>query len=79
MVQERKADFLTRYGFASDSLQSENFLTYTRMRELGKAHGVHWRHIRPFYGLRWTLRPLSAFLRRGREPAQFGLWVGTIT
>jgi SAM-dependent methyltransferase len=79
MVQERKADFLRRYGFASDSLQSENFLTFTRMRDLGKSLGVRWRHIRPFYGLRWTLRPLLTFLRRGREPAQFGLWVGRVT
>lgn len=77
MVEERKADFMRRYGFASDSLQSENFLTYTRMRDLSKSLGVRWRHIRPFYGLRWMLRPLFAFLRRRREPAQFGLWVGT--
>jgi hypothetical protein len=78
MVEERKTDFMKRYGFASDSLQSENFLTYTRMRELGKSLGVRWRRIRPFYGLRWALRPLMAFLRRRREPAQFGLWVGSI-
>jgi hypothetical protein len=46
------------------------------MRDLGKSTGVPWRHIRPFYGMRWMLRPLIAFLRRRREPARFGLWVG---
>jgi SAM-dependent methyltransferase len=76
MVAERKAEFLKRYGFASDSLQSENYLTYARMRDLGKSLGVRWRHIRPFYNVSWMLRPLFAFIRRRREPAQFGLWVG---
>jgi len=77
MVAERKAAFLSRYGFASDSLKSENYLTYRRMDELGKTLGIAWQHIRPFYGVRWAARPLWARLRGRREPAEFGLWVGT--
>jgi len=76
MVVERKSAFLLQYGFASDSIKSENYLTYQRMAELGKTLGIIWRHIRPFYGVRWKLRPLWARLRSGREPAEFGLWVG---
>jgi SAM-dependent methyltransferase len=76
MVAERKAQFLSRYRFASDSIQSEGFLTYEGMEELGESLGVRWRHVRPFYGWRWVLRPLLARLRGGREPAEFGLWVG---
>lgn len=77
MVAERKAAFLSCYGFASDSLTSENFLTFQRMEGLGKALGITWQHIRPYYGLRWAVRPLWVRLRGGREPAEFGLWLGT--
>jgi SAM-dependent methyltransferase len=77
MVVERKAGFLSRYGFASDSLRNENYFTYRRMDELGETLKIRWRHIRLFYGVRWMLRPWIARLRGGREPAEFGLWVGT--
>jgi SAM-dependent methyltransferase len=77
MVEERKADYLARYGFASDALESENYMTYAGMTKLGKGLHIRWKHLRPFYGWRWALRPWIAWLRRRREPAQFGLWVGT--
>ena len=76
MVREREEQFTKRYGFASDSLQSENYLTYQRMDELAANLGIPWRHIHPFYGIRWALRPMLACLRGRREPAEFGLWVG---
>jgi ubiquinone/menaquinone biosynthesis C-methylase UbiE len=78
MAAERKADFLRRYGFASDSIKSRNYLTYEQMDQLGHKLGIHWRHIRPFYGVRWAVRPWLARLRGGREPAEFGLWVGKL-
>lgn len=77
MLDERRSGFLSRYGFASDSIKSEGYLTYQRMAELSSKFGVTWQHIRPFYGIRWALRPWLARLRGGREPAEFGLWVGT--
>ena len=76
MVQERKAQFLARYGFASDAVRSEGFLTYERMKTLGKALGLKWQHVVPNYGWKWQIRPLVATLRGKREPAQFGLWLG---
>lgn len=76
MLAEHKTQFLARYGFASDSIQSEGFLTYERMAALGRDLDIHWRHLVPYYGLRWALRPLAARLRGRREPAQFGLWLG---
>jgi ubiquinone/menaquinone biosynthesis C-methylase UbiE/uncharacterized protein YbaR (Trm112 family) len=76
MVAERKQQFLSRYGFASDAIQSEGFLTYDRLQSLGQNLGIRWQHVVPFYGLRWALKPLVARLRGGREPAQFGLWLG---
>ncbi|MBE0672424.1 MAG: class I SAM-dependent methyltransferase [Anaerolineales bacterium] len=76
MVAERKAAFLSNYGFSSDSLQSKNYLTYQRVKELGETFRLAWRHIRPFYGVRWAVRPLWAHLCGRREPAEFGLWIG---
>ena len=76
MVEERKRDFSARYGFASDSLQSENYLTYKGLQDLARDLNITWKYITPFYNLRWTLRPLLAFLLRRREPAKFHVIVG---
>ncbi|HEX9385861.1 MAG TPA: class I SAM-dependent methyltransferase [Anaerolineales bacterium] len=79
MVAEREAQFKTKYGFASDQLQSENYLTYRRLDELGRGLHIAWKRITPFYGLRWMFRPLVATLVRRREPAKFHLIVGRKT
>jgi hypothetical protein len=77
MVHEREEQFKEKYGFASDNLQSENYLTYARLKELARALGLRWKFLTPFYGLRWMLRPISAGLARRREPAKFHLLVGS--
>jgi ubiquinone/menaquinone biosynthesis C-methylase UbiE len=76
MVQERQAQFKEKYGFASDHLESENYLTYARLKELAQQLNIHWKFITPFYGLPWMFRPLFAMLLRRREPARFHLIVG---
>jgi SAM-dependent methyltransferase len=80
MVKERESRFAQRFGFPSNALPSENYLTYTRLQELGSALNVRWQMITPYYGLRWILRPLKAKLLGQREPARFhvivGSWVG---
>jgi SAM-dependent methyltransferase len=73
MVQEREAQFKEKYGFPSDSLQSENYLTYPRLKGLARELNLKWKYITPFYGLRWMARPLFAGLLRRREPAKFHL------
>lgn len=78
MVREREAQFKERYGFASDSLQSENFLTYARLNELAEKVNITWKYITPFYGVGWMMRPLISMLLRRREPAGFHLIVGRI-
>jgi SAM-dependent methyltransferase len=77
MVEEREVQFKEQYGFASDNLQSENYLTYARLDELAKMCYIRWKFITPFYGLRWLLRPLPSLLLRRREPAKFHLIVGS--
>jgi SAM-dependent methyltransferase len=79
MVREREAQFKEKYGFASDNLQSENFLTYARLNELAHELNLRWQRLTPFYGVRWMFRPLVAALLRRRDPARFHLIVGRRT
>jgi SAM-dependent methyltransferase len=76
MVREREAAFTQAYGFPSNALPSENYLTDQRLQELAETLHLHWRFIHPFYGWRWWLRPLVAKLRQQREPARFVMMVG---
>lgn len=76
MTREREAQFVKRYGFPSNALPSQNYLTEKRLAALAEHYGLRWRRIAPFYGIRWMLRPWLARLRRHREPAQFYIWVG---
>jgi SAM-dependent methyltransferase len=78
MVRERERQFEQKYGFASNALPSENYLTFERLDQLEAALGLHWEKVQPFYGWRpalrdwrWALRPWWARLRGSREPAQF--------
>jgi len=75
MVAEREEDFLKRFGFRSDALKSQGFLTYSDLEQLGQKFGLRWRFYDPDYSLGWRLRPLRARLRGRRPPAQFRLIV----
>jgi SAM-dependent methyltransferase/uncharacterized protein YbaR (Trm112 family) len=76
MVRERERQFEAAYGFASNALPSEQFLTPRRLDELARDLGLAWRVLEPFYGWRWALRPWRARLRGRREPARFRILVG---
>ena len=76
MVREREAAFQRKYGFPSNAIPSENFLTFARLGELSRQLEIRWKFMQPFYGWRWALRPWLARLKGGREPAQFMLIVG---
>lgn len=75
MVRERQAAFLNRYGTASDSIRSQEFMTDTRLKVLEQRLSIRWRVYSPYYGLRWAMRPLIAKLRGRREPSQFRIYV----
>ena len=77
MVREREGQFKQRYGFPSDNLQSENYLTYSKLNKLADELNLAWRFITPFYGFRWTIRPIAAKLLGRREPAKFHVIVGS--
>jgi len=76
MVREREAQFTKQYGLASNSLTSENYITYRRLDALTRDLKLTWRFVTPFYNLQWTLRPLLAFLLDRREPARFHVIIG---
>ena len=68
MLEERQALFTQRYGFPSNALQSEGFLTERRLAELASELGLHWKLITPYYGLERALAPWKARLRGGASP-----------
>ncbi len=76
MVSERDAHFQKQYGFASNNLSSENYLTYARLNELASKLDLDWKIITPFYNLRWSTRPWIARLLHRREPAKFHIIIG---
>jgi len=74
MVAERSAAFLKRYGTASDSVKSLEYLTDEHLRSLEEHLGIRWTIYRPRYGLKWGMRPLIARLRKRREPSRFRVY-----
>jgi ubiquinone/menaquinone biosynthesis C-methylase UbiE len=74
MVLERRTSFLQRYGTASDSIKSLEYLTDDRLRALEEQLGVQWTIHSPSYGFRWAMRPLAARLLNRREPSRFRIY-----
>jgi SAM-dependent methyltransferase len=75
MVEERHAAFLKRYGTRSDSMPSIEFLTWPGVQGLGRELDLDWKIVRPWYGLRWALRPWIARVKKKREPSQFPILI----
>jgi len=76
MLEERARLFSRKYGFASDSLSSQGFLTYHQIERLACGLGLRWKLVRPRYGVSWALRPVWARFLGRREPATFLLLIG---
>ncbi|MGH9470852.1 MAG: class I SAM-dependent methyltransferase [Terriglobia bacterium] len=79
MVAERRAAYLKKYGFPSESIPSREFLTEDLLGQLTRTQGVEWQLERPWYGVRWALRPIEAWLARRREPAKFFIAWGRVS
>ncbi len=74
MVAERQSIFAQKYGTASNSISSLEYLTDERLQQLETTLGIRWERNSPYYGLQWTLRPLIAKLRGKREPSRFRIY-----
>ncbi|WP_254060328.1 bifunctional 2-polyprenyl-6-hydroxyphenol methylase/3-demethylubiquinol 3-O-methyltransferase UbiG [Granulicella sp. L56] len=75
MIAERQAVFLHRYRTASDSIKSLEYLTDERLRTLEEQMSIRWTTYSPWYGFKWSMRPLVAKLRNRREPSRFRIYV----
>ena len=75
MIAERHAAFRQRFGTASDSMMSLEFLTDERLQMLEKKRSIRWTVYRPWYGWRWAMRPWLGRLRGQREPSRFRIYV----
>jgi SAM-dependent methyltransferase len=78
MVREREARFRRAYGFTSSGIDSEHFLTPSRLNALNSALQIRWRVLWPRRGWAWLLRPWLARARGHREPARFPVIVGSV-
>jgi SAM-dependent methyltransferase len=76
MVRERERLFQQKYGFPSNAIPSQNYLTYSWLATLAQQLNVNWQLIWPVPAWRRTVRRLRAGLRGQREPAQFPLILG---
>ncbi len=73
---ERHQQFERQYGYRSDSLPSIEFFDEAMLSALGRDLNIEWTRTRPWYGVRWALRPLKARLRSRRPPSQFFILTG---
>lgn len=77
MVREREARFKATYGFASNAVPSEHFLTPHRLSRLEAELGLHFEQFLPRLDPRTALTRRFNGLRARREPARFPVIVGT--
>lgn len=78
MLRERRSFFQQQFGFPSDALNSREYVTDRRLRELEKFFGIRWQIHHPSYGLRWAMRPMLAKVQGKREPSSFRIYVARL-
>jgi SAM-dependent methyltransferase len=73
MLEERRVLFERQFGVRSDENDSRDYLTQGILNQLAQRLAIQWNVGKPWYGLRWALRPVRARLLRRREPSKFYL------
>jgi SAM-dependent methyltransferase len=76
MLRERHDQYQQRYGFASNSVASREYVTMEMMHGLERQFGFKWRVLRPWYGWNWAMRPWKARWANKREPSNFYIFWG---
>ena len=78
MLEERRKQFQSRFGFSSSALSSREYLTKQRLHNLATIHGIEWTTHRVWYGVRWASRPWIARFKKQREPSQFRIYAAQV-
>lgn len=76
MVREREERFVGLYGFPSNAIPAENYLTWARMETLDPGLDISWQFYWPNFGVKWWLRRSKERLLGRREPANFPVILG---
>jgi ubiquinone/menaquinone biosynthesis C-methylase UbiE len=76
MRRERHEQFLAQYGTESDHIRSIEYLDRPAIANLARELGIAWRIHKPWYGLRWHMRPWKARLKGKRPPSRFWILEG---
>lgn len=74
MVAEQEARFRAQLGLTEIVRPGVGYLTFRVTADAGRRLGLRFRFIPSRGSIRWALRRLAAGIRRGREPARFGVW-----
>jgi ubiquinone/menaquinone biosynthesis C-methylase UbiE len=77
MRVERQVFFEQQHGFRSEALRSIEYLDEPMLDSLARELRLAWRIHRPWYGLRWMLRPWKARLAGRRPPSRFWIFEAT--
>jgi SAM-dependent methyltransferase len=76
MKSERHDLFERQYGFRSDAVRSIEYFDDATLAALERDLGLEWRRSKPWYGWRWALRPVRAYLKGARPPSRFMILIG---
>lgn len=71
MVEEHRREREAKFGFCSDSIPSQEYLTPQIFEDLARAGYQSWRALKPWLGVGWALRPWKARLLGRRKPSNF--------
>ena len=59
MLEERRAVFERQFGVRSENIHSREYLTPKVLDQLSDRLDINWNVSKPWYGLRWAMRPLE--------------------
>lgn len=77
MVAQRAAELQARFGIEPAPGDPVGYLTWDGLDKAARELGITWRTVRPWYGVRWAIRPMRARIRGRREPATFAILAAT--
>ncbi len=76
MKSERHDLFERQYGFRSDAVRSIEYFDEGMLAALARDLALEWTRSKPWYGWRWALRPVRAYLKGARPPSRFVILIG---